>query len=190
MHYLETIKSLDGNLLHLGYHQKRLNATLPNAKIILQDILRPPMLGLYRCRLVYSEKKYTITYHSYKQKDIKRLKIVFDDTIEYSKKYFDRTAIDILVKQKLSCDDILIVKNGLVTDTSIANVAFKYKHNWVTPKKPLLEGTTRARLLESRKILEEDITIKDLKKFSRVALMNAMIDFAIIPNENIREIIC
>ena len=190
MQYLETIKALDGKLYNLSYHQKRLEATLPNAKIVLQDIVTPPQTGLFRCRVIYDDTNYEVTYHPYKKRDIKSLKLVFDDTIEYSKKYSDRSAINALMEQKLSCDDILIIKNGLISDTSIANIAFKYKNEWLTPKKPLLKGTTRARLLQNHQMLEADISLKDLEKFSQVALMNAMIDFAIIPNENIREIIC
>lgn len=190
MQYLETIKVLDGEFCHLKYHQKRLDKTVKNSNIILKDILMPPSVGLFRCRVIYDGRNYEVSYHPYKKKSIKTLKLVFDDDLSYSKKYYDRSSIDALLKQKSSCDDILIVKNGFITDTSIANIAFKYKNNWITPKKPLLEGTTRARLLESRKILEEDISIKDLENFTQVALMNAMIDFDIITQTNIEDIIC
>jgi 4-amino-4-deoxychorismate lyase len=184
------VKSFDGKLFHLKYHQERLNKTVKNSNIILKDILRPPASGLFRCRIVYDGVNYTVTYHPYKKKNIQTLKLLFDDEIEYSKKYFDRSNIEELMRKKSSCDDILIVKNGLITDTSIANIAFNCKNEWLTPKKPLLQGTTRMRLLEKHKIYEDDIGVKDLSKFTQVALMNAMIDFDIIPNENIREIIC
>ena len=190
MQYLETIKAFDGKLYNLSYHQKRLEATLPNAKIVLQDIVTPPQIGLFRCRVVYDNMNCEVTYHPYTKKNIKSLKLVFDDTIEYSKKYYDRSVINRLIKKKCYCDDILIVKNGLISDTSIANIAFKCKDEWLTPKEPLLRGTTRMRFLESHKILEADISVKDLENFSQVALMNAMIDFDIIQNENIGEIIC
>ncbi|WP_457749823.1 aminotransferase class IV family protein [Sulfurimonas sp.] len=190
MQYLETIKALDGELYNLKYHQKRLDETIKNSNIILKDIVLPPASGLFRCRVVYDAKNYEVTYHPYKKKNIKTLKLVCDDEISYARKYCERSAIDVLMQKKSFCDDILIVKNGLVTDTSIANIAFKYKNNWLTPKKPLLAGTTRARLLQNHKIVEEDISVKDLENFTQVALMNAMIDFDIIPNENIREIIC
>jgi len=190
MQYLETVKALDGELFHLKYHQKRLEETLQKSNIILQDILKPPQAGLFRCRVVYDGVNYTVTYHPYKKKNIQTLKLVFDDDIEYSRKYYDRSNIEQLMREKSSCDDILIVKQGLITDTSIANIAFKYKKEWLTPGKPLLQGTTRMRLLEKHKIYEDDICVDDLSKFTQVALMNAMIDFDIIQNENIREIIC
>lgn len=190
LQYFETIKAVDSKLFYLQYHQERLEQTVGKSKIILKDILRPPAWGMFRCKVVYDGNNYDVKYYPYEKKNIRTMKLVFDDEIEYEKKYYDRSKIDALVSQKAGCDDILIVKNALITDTSIANVAFKYNNEWITPKKPLLYGTTRARLLEEHKIYEDDISVEDLGKFQQVALMNAMIDFDIIPNENIREIIC
>ncbi|MDQ1268165.1 MAG: 4-amino-4-deoxychorismate lyase, partial [Campylobacterota bacterium] len=85
-----------------------------------------------------------------------------------------------LYAQRGECDDVLIVKNSLISDTTIANIAFFDSRRWVTPRAPLLKGTTRERLLRDGKIFEADIAINDLEKFSHVALMNAMIDFDII----------
>lgn len=71
---------------------------------------------------------------------------------------------DILAAQKGDCDEIIIIKNGLVTDTSFTNIAI-YKHGmWLTPKHPLLLGTKRAALLEKGIIQEADITVDDLMK--------------------------
>lgn len=188
--YLETIRAVDGKLFHLNYHQQRLNETVKNRKIVLAEILKPPTSGVFRCRVVYNAKNYRVSYHPYEKRTIQRLKLVFDDTIEYSRKYYDRSPLERLLKKKSFCDDILIVKNRLITDTSIANIALQYKNEWLTPRKPLLYGTTRARLLDEKKIFEDDIAVEDLKKFKQVALMNAMIDFDIIQNENIKEIVC
>ena len=37
-------------------------------------------------------------------------------------------------------DEILITRNGLLTDTSIANIALFNGKEWHTPKHPLLKG--------------------------------------------------
>ena len=188
--YLETIKAVDGELFHLNYHQQRLNETLGNKKILLAEILKPPTSGLFRCRVVYNARNYRVSYHPYEKRIVQKLKLIFDDTIEYSRKYYDRSPLERLLEKKSFCDDILIVKNRLITDTSIANIALQYKNEWLTPREPLLYGTTRARLLDEKKIFEDDIAVEDLKKFKQMALMNAMIDFDIIQNENIKEIVC
>jgi len=187
---LETIKAKDGELFHLEYHQRRVEASLENASVSLEEILKAPRSGLYRCRVVYDLNGYEVSYHPYIKRSIKSLKLVYDDEIEYSKKYADRSSLDALYEKKLDCDDVLIVKDGLITDTTIANIAFKYNNQWITPKQPLLYGTTRARLLESKVLIEKDIRVDELSSFSEVALMNAMIDFDIIPLKNVEEIIC
>ena len=192
--YLETIKALDGVCYHLEYHQRRLEGVLNSLnaehKYKLSSLLLPPKKGLFRCRVVYDEEQIEISYIPYQKREIKSLKIVASNKIEYSNKYADRSAIDKLFMKKEQCDDILIVKNSLITDTSIANIAFFDGAVWLTPKTPLLYGTTRERLLNESKIVEQDIKIEDINGFLKVALMNAMIDFAIIAEENIGEIIC
>lgn len=188
--YLETIKIDDLKICNLSYHQKRVDNTIGAEKLDLQEIVKPPVEGLLRCRIVYSLQECKVEYIPYIKRNVQVLKAVFSNTIEYDKKYEDRTALDLLFAQREECDDILIIKNGYVTDTSIANIAFYDGEKWLTPAKPLLAGTTRARLLEEKKILSADIKYEELYKFKKLALMNAMIDFDIIAQENIGDVIC
>ena len=182
--FLETLKSVDGEVKNIEYHQKRyesvLNAISGEEKKDLISYLHPPKKGLYRCRLIYTADSTTVTYHKYEQREVSSLKLVYDDTIDYSFKYLNRGHIDKLFSLKEEADDILIVKNSLVTDTSIANVAFYKEGVWFTPRLPLLKGTTRARLLDEGKIIEADIRVDELASFSKVALLNAMIDFNLL----------
>jgi 4-amino-4-deoxychorismate lyase len=115
---------------------------------------------------------------------------VHNNEIEYCKKSTSREELDDMFKKRKDCDDVLIIKNSLITDTTIANVAFCKNGLWYTPKKPLLEGTTRARLLDEKKIIQKDIRVQDLNEYSHIALMNAMIDFDIITKYNLKDIIC
>ncbi|MDQ7067220.1 MAG: aminotransferase class IV family protein [Sulfurimonas sp.] len=189
--FLETIKIVDGVALHLEYHQERLNKALKTSNVYeLEKLLSPPSNGLYRCRIVYDLKEIEIEYLRYEKRTIATLKLIFNETLVYDKKYVNRDAINRLVEKKEKCDDILIIKNGFVTDTSIANIAFYDGKYWFTPKSALLEGTCRARLLKEGKIIATDIKVEDIKNFKKIALMNAMIDFDIIASDNIEEIIC
>ena len=147
----------------------------------LEEFINPPEWGLYRCRLVYDIDNIEVTFHEYKKRDITTLKLIFENDIEYSRKSVAREDIDSLFEKREECDDILIIKDLLVTDTSIANIAFQTSSGeWVTPANPLLRGTTRARLLDEGKISEVDIKVHELRSFSKVALLNAMIDFDIL----------
>lgn len=113
----------------------------------------------------------------YTIRKIQTFKLVHNNDIDYSKKFADRSVLDSLVQQKGDCDEILIVQNGLITDTSFSNIIFKKENVWVTPKTPLLKGTCRARLLEKGIIEPADIEISHLKQFSHFMLINAMLDF-------------
>jgi len=183
--FLETIKIDDGEIFNLEYHQKRYESVLKalgaNHIQNLQEFITPPEWGLYRCRLIYDTQSVDVTFHEYKKREIATLKLIFENDIEYAHKSTAREDIDTLFEQREEGDDILIIKNLLVTDTSIANIAFETSDGqWITPKTPLLKGTTRARLLDEGKLLEVDIKVNELRSFKRVALLNAMIDFDIL----------
>ncbi|MCF6341027.1 MAG: aminotransferase class IV [Sulfurimonas sp.] len=182
--YLETIKAIDGELYNLEYHQKRYEGVLDSLGIEKKDDLskyiNPPEFGIYRCRLVYTDDTMDVSYHKYKKREVNSLKLVFNNDIEYSQKLENRDEINALFKLREECDDILIIKNLLICDTSIANVAFYRDGEWFTPKKPLLKGTTRARLIDEGKIIESNIKVQDIRSFSKVALLNAMIDFDVL----------
>jgi 4-amino-4-deoxychorismate lyase len=184
--YFETIKVVNGEVLHLPYHQRRYESVL-NALGIkeaenLEEYIKPPQAGVYRCRLVYTphvSNSIEISYHMYEKKEINSLKLIFNNDINYLRKSTFREELDTLYSKKNECDDVLIIKNLLVTDTTIANIAFYSNGIWITPKEPLLKGTTRERLLDEGKIIEADIKVSQLRSYTKVALLNAMIDFDI-----------
>ena len=192
--FLETIKVIDGEIFHIDYHQKRYESVLNTLGVRefknLQDYIKPPKYGFYRCRLVYTKSSIELEYIKYTKRDIKKLKLVYDNDINYSKKSTCRDDLDRLFEQKEEADDILIVKDSLITDTSIANIALFDGEFWYTPKNPLLNGTTRQRFLDEKKLIEKDINEKDIYLYKKVALLNAMIDFDIIASKDIKDVIC
>ncbi|UTJ06166.1 aminotransferase class IV family protein [Arcobacter roscoffensis] len=180
--YFETIKCDDYEVFNLEYHQKRIAKTV-GLNINLSEYVYPISNKLLRCKLIYDETGILeVNYFEYKKRDIKTFKLVYDENIEYSKKYLNRKSLDELYTKKENYDEIIIIKDGFISDTSIANIAIFYDNKWLTPKKPLLEGTTRTRLIEEGKLQEKDISIKMLQKCEKLALMNAMIGFDAIEN--------
>jgi len=178
---LETIKCLDGQCFHLDYHLQRLNSSrksLGHLQALTLD-LDPPKKGLYRCRIVYAQEIQKIEYLPYTMKLPHSFKCIHSN-ISYPLKYTNRKEIDQLFSQKEKADDIIIIKDGYITDTSIANLCFYDGKKWLTPKQALLPGTTRQRLLDEEKIHEADIVYSDIHDFSKIAIMNAMIGFQII----------
>ena len=180
--YFETIKCEDFEIFNLEYHNKRVANTI-GLNINLQEYIYPPSEELLRCKLTYNNYEVlNVEYFPYTKREIKTFKLIFDDEISYSKKYLNRENLDNLFSKKDSCDEIIIIKNKIVVDTSIANIAIFYENNWLTSKNYLLNGTTRNRLLEEKFLIEKDITLEMLKDTSKIALMSAMIGFYIKEN--------
>ena len=184
--FFETIKVVDGEHLNVSYHQQRYEKTLNSLGKTnyeeLESFFDSQSKGLYRCKIIYNQDKIlSVKYFEYKKLKINSLKIIYDDKINYSLKSTNRNDLDAMYEKREICDDILVVKNGYITDTTIANIALHKDGIWYSPKKVLLAGTTRQRYLDSSKIILKDISVDELDSFSSVALLNAMIDFDIIP---------
>jgi len=188
---LETIKIENGEIFNLSYHQERLDRSrkalfsLEN-KLALAPLLEAPKNGLYRCRIIYGHKIDSIEYIPYTPKKIRCLKIV-TSAIDYSYKYEERKELELLLSDEKNCDEVLIEKNGYLTDTTVANIAFYDKGTWFTPKQPLLKGTMRQKLIDEGFLKTKEIKKEDLMQFSKVALMNAMIGFKIIKSITIEQ---
>ena len=193
---LETIKCLNGKLCNLEYHQTRFDLTRKInfslfEKVDLNTMVKIPeefKFGLSRCRIIYSEKIEKIEFLPHQIKKINTLKLVEDDTIDYQFKYYDRTKLNTLFEKREYCDDILIVKNSCITDSSAANPIFFDNGKWWTPDSPLLPGTQRAKLISERQIFVCKITPDDLSKFTKVGLINALQDMNEMPIIDIRNI--
>lgn len=193
---LETIKLLDGNLQNIEYHNRRLNASINEcygieSNVDVFDIIQIPQefkTGLYRCRLTYDNKNCHIEYIPYKFRTIKTLKLVYDDQIDYHLKYADRSRLDFLFSQRGDCDDIIIVKNGCLTDSYATNLVFFDGNEWVTPITPLLPGTMRMKLLKQGTIKEIRIPVSDLYSFISVGLINAFHSFDNMPVVSVANI--
>ncbi|MEA2028502.1 MAG: aminotransferase class IV [Campylobacterota bacterium] len=188
---IETIKIHNGSIANIEYHNARFNRTQKelfniNNKIQLQNYITPPKDNqLYRCRVWYAKEIEKIEYIPYMPKEQRRF-IVVESDIDYRYKYANRQALDELKTLHSTYDDIIIAKDGLLCDTTIANIAFFDGSSWYTPSKPLLKGTMRAFLLDKGNLKEKDIIIDDIKNYRGFAIMNAMIGFKIVNNFSIR----
>ena len=182
---VESLKLKDGIIQNLNYHQDRLNRSMdelfPSAgKIdLMREISIPENCksGIYKVRVLYGETIDKIEIESYIFRSIKSLRVVHHETVNYNLKYSDRQILQQLFAQRGDCDDIIIVKNGLVTDSFAANLIFFDGEKWVTPTTPLLKGTKRQFLLDEGIIVEKEISEENIRSYQKVGLINAMIDF-------------
>ena len=190
----ETIRICDGTPENLRLHEKRPNFSRQRlygstCEISLADHISIPddcLTGVNRCRVIYEESIISVEFIPYQPAAVRTLKVVHADDIDYSLKYLDRTCLTSLVDLK-TADDVLIVKNGCLTDTSYSNIVFTDGRKWVTTDTPLLQGTMREKLLREGAIKKERITPVDLGRFTHFRLINAMLGFdaPLLPVKNI-----
>lgn len=182
---VESIKIVNGIPMNLFWHQKRIELSFKNfyksdLPFDLEELIIVPeefKTGIAKLRFIYNDCDNNQEYSFYLSKSVNTLKIIEDDKVNYSFKFLDRSYLESLMGKRDKCDDILIVKNGLITDLSYANIVFYDGNEWFTPHKPLLRGTSRERLLCTGKLSEMMTKPEDLPKFSSFRIINAMIDF-------------
>ena len=180
----ETIRVENGKAQHLFFHEKRIKQSISSPLMFdLATIIQPKNKGLYRCKVIYDTSGclHNVAFFTYQKRMISSLKVMESDVI-YPRKYLNRQALDTLFNAREQADDVLIVRNGRVTDTTIANIAICSNGVWITPKNPLLAGTTRARLLQNGILQARDFGLDELFNASQFALMNAMIGFDKLEN--------
>jgi 4-amino-4-deoxychorismate lyase len=131
---------------------------------------------IYKCRVMYNESGIEkIDFSLYQPRLITSLQLVENNEIDYTFKGVDRSALDRMMANK-TADDILIVKNGYITDTSFSNIVFFDGEKWITPSTYLLNGIQRQYLLAHNLIQEKEIRPADLKLFQYAKPINAMLD--------------
>lgn len=178
----ESIRLFNGEFQNLDQHLSRIarssREVLGKDRMIeISDSLKKvarPTEGLYKARLQYDWDAERISYIPYQVKPIHSLKLV-DCNITYDHKYSNRSELEQLYALRGSCDDVIMVKNGMVTDASYANLVFRKSREWITPRACLLPGTMRQALLLEGKITEGDIEVGKLEMFESVKLINAML---------------
>lgn len=194
---VESLKLKDGIIQNLEYHQGRMNRSMnelfPDAEKIglakAIPVLENATSGVFKVRVLYGRTIEKIEIEPYTFRIIQSLKVVHHESVDYHLKYTDRQILQQLFAQRGDCDDIIIVKNGFVSDSFAANLLFFDGETWFTPTNPLLRGTKRQMLIDQGIISEKEIREEDISNYQKVGLVNAMIDFdemPVIPVEKIK----
>ena len=169
--FIETVKIVSSVVQQARRHEERMRECgLLSVDFDLQRLQVPAEFaeGVVKCSIV--------NYLPYSSRPIRRLKLVECDDIDYSRKYADRRALEALREKRGECDDVLIVKNGFVTDTSYSNIVFFDGSDYFTPNTYLLNGCKRRELLESGRIKQRRITASGTRDFLCAYMINAMLD--------------
>jgi len=182
--FIESIKVEDQEVFLLDLHQKRVNQTFSHfgkedsidlAKIYKN--LQHDEDGLFKLRIAYDlDKRIRTQMIPYAIPEIQDFKLVENNSFDYSFKFEDRKELD-KMKMKAKAEEIIIVKNNHITDTSFSNILFLKGKDWFTPSTYLLNGVQRQHLLKQKKIKETEITLQNIKQFTHFQIINALNDF-------------
>jgi len=183
--FIETICVSEGKIRDPEVHLTRIRITLfahygkwdDDRFSSWFDIRFPLKYGWYKYRLIYTHSGVqSASVTPYQPRSIRRLRLVHADKLEYAFKYEDRSGIDQLMATRGQADDILIVKNGYLSDSSYANILLWDGSRWWTPDTPLLQGTMRQRLLSAGQVRARPIPVETIWSYERIKLVNAMLD--------------
>lgn len=175
----ETLHVKDGKPLHVRFHNTRFWKSSwevfgVRTHVDLASLIDPPMPEC-RCKIVYDTQVVRVEYAPLVPRVFRHFEVVSHDA-SYGYKFEDRRWLEAL-KNQSKADEIILSHQGLVQDTSIANLAFYIHGQWLTPAKPLLQGTARARWLEQGRIRQASLESADLGKAEKFAIMNALLNW-------------
>jgi 4-amino-4-deoxychorismate lyase len=197
--FIETICILDGLPRHLQWHQRRVDATLTHFYPVHKhtwlldecvDVPHQFQTGKVKCRIIYDAHLFSVHYYHYDPLPVSGLQLTeIPLSFEYGYKYADRMLIEKLTEKCEKGEDVLLSKNGFMTDTSIANIAFQKNGRWYTPSIPLLAGTTWKRLVAEGVLIPSPIHRTMLNEFETCRLFNAMNDWDEVQDIPVQNII-
>jgi 4-amino-4-deoxychorismate lyase len=179
--FLESIKVKGGNYFNLEGHSRRIERTCRNffgspPGFSLSLVLPPaPSEGLFKARVIYSKVLRSVELEPYFFPEIKKAILVRADGVSYPWKYLNRGVFTGL-KANAEADEIIIVKNGLLSDSSRANLVFENSEGLFTPESPLLKGVKREELMGQGRLAARRIGPDQLGLYRKIYFVNAMID--------------
>ena len=183
---VESLRIENGMLHHIRLHNHRLNNARNqlfrlNDPVDLGKIIKlPASIGneRHKCRVTTTDgEHFSVEITPYHQREIKSLKLVHVADIDYTYKTDQRELLNQAFALRGDCDDIIIVKNGQLTDAWAANIILSDGEKWYTPSTPLLKGIQREFLLSEGIIEEKKIHYSTLHNYKKIKLINALIDF-------------
>lgn len=183
-YFIESIYLSGGELRNLALHQRRLRLTQlahfgSSARIELENQLARrslPTGGLFKVRVTYGRAIESIEIDPYTRHQVQRVELVEAEDLDYRYKYADRRLIDALRLQASPGAQPLIVQRGLLTDSTYANICVFDGERWLTPARPLLEGTARAAALMAGYVRPAEISAADVRagRYRSMKLINCM----------------
>lgn len=188
--FIETIRWSDGRYHLLDLHSQRMAETYeamgwPQAGDIrdwLPDVPEQLRDMTVKCRVLYgSGGLERVDFEPYTVRCVCSMRMVVDDNIDYRLKFADRTRLISLRSRCLDADEIIVVKNGFVTDTSYSNLVFRSGDTFLTSDRPLLRGVMLRNLLNQGIVSSVALRPEDILPGNRYGITEAFLINAMMP---------
>lgn len=195
--FIETIRWSDGKFHLLELHGRRMERTrlevFGSACGVPDPTWLPPVPEnlknrTVKCRVIYDIAIRSIEFEPYTPRKIESLKLVDGGNIDYHLKYSDRSALTDLAEMRGDADEVIIVKDGFITDTSYSNLVFAAGERFLTSDRQLLRGVMLSHLLESGKVSAVALRLDDILPGNRYGITCAFMVNAMLPIESAKPI--
>jgi 4-amino-4-deoxychorismate lyase len=77
-------------------------------------------------------------------------------------------------------DDLLFYGEGIVFETTIANIFFRQGDQIYTPKSGIYKGLARKKLISERGVIEKDIMLYDLDRYDEIFIASSLFEKIVI----------
>jgi len=178
--FFETIRVEYGSIQNLNLHLNRMHETCSEAygDFLHENIferIQLPDTGIHRLNIWYNRMDTEVKKTLYTPVPVNTVALVScEPDFDYRRKYTNREVLNNLLKSASGADEIIIFKNGFVTDTSKANIVFEKDGKLYTPDTYLLNGTMRQYLLKTGKMIEKAIRVEDIPDYEKMYFINAL----------------
>lgn len=188
--FIETIRWSEGRYHLLDLHSRRVAETLEemgwpqvgNIRDWLPDV--PDWLRnmTVKCRVLYGcGGPERVEFEPYTVRRVCSLRMVEGDNLDYHLKFADRSHLMALRNRSMGADEVIVVKNGFVTDTSYSNLIFRTTDGFLTPAQPLLRGVMLRHLLDQGKVSSVALRPEDILPENRYGITEAFLINAMLP---------
>ncbi|MDR1080214.1 MAG: hypothetical protein LBQ79_04470 [Deltaproteobacteria bacterium] len=181
--FIENIKADEGSYMNLEGHAVRMDRTMrrfyrhPFVQGTLEKLLpAPPASGISMLTVHYGDAIISTEFSDYVRPSVRSLTMVDPGRMDYIFKSVDRERLR-AVKEFSGADEAVIVRNGFITNVTVANLVFRDSSGGLfTPLHYIHSGTKREYYIRTKTVTAYPIKHDQLGSYETVTLVNAMLD--------------
>ncbi|MFN8281109.1 MAG: aminotransferase class IV [Saprospiraceae bacterium] len=177
--FIETIRLIDGRFRNVEFHNERVRNTFmkfypqhePHDLKVIISQLGGKSNG--RVKVLYNSERLYFSISPIFNLKTTHYHLLESPRLRYDFKFYDRLSL-VHVQRNDRYIEPVFCRNGMITDTSRANLIFREGSKWYTPDTFLLNGSMRQSLLSLGYIQSTPIHKSELYRFNGFKPINAL----------------